>query len=106
MLDKPPSLCYNTSTERGKTPKRKGDLIMKVQKTIAVGDFNVHQFDAREYLTLCDAENLVLAIANKYPEGTILASPNTGEVIMVDELRRVAGILSFLTDNRVVEVNP
>ena len=79
---------------------------MKIQKTIAVGDFNIHQFDAKEYFTLCDAENLVLAIANKYPEGTILASPNTGECIMVDELRRVAGILSFLTDNRVVEVNP
>jgi hypothetical protein len=36
----------------------------------------------------------------------VLASPNTGEVIMVDELRRVAGILGFLTENRVVEVNP
>ena len=79
---------------------------MKIQKTIAVGDFNIHQFDAREYCTLCDAENIALAIANQYPEGTILASPNTGECIMVDELRRVAGILSFLTDNRVVEVNP
>ena len=79
---------------------------MKVTNTIAAGNFNIHQFDAKEYFTLCDAENLVLAIANKYPEGTILASPNTGECIMVDELRRVAGILSFLTDNRVVEVNP
>jgi hypothetical protein len=36
----------------------------------------------------------------------VLAAPSTGEVIMVDELRRVAGILSFLTDNRVVEINP
>ena len=79
---------------------------MKIQKTIAVGDFNIHQFDAKEYCALCDAENIALAIANQYPEGTILASPNTGECIMVDELRRVAGILSFLTDNRVVEVNP
>lgn len=79
---------------------------MKVTKTITAGDFNIHQFDAKEYLTLCDAENIALAIANQYLEGTILASPNTGECIMVDELRRVAGILSFLTDNRVVEVNP
>ena len=79
---------------------------MKIQKTISVGDFNVHQFDAKEYFTLCDAENLVLAIANQYPEGAVLMSPNTGEVIMVDELRRVASILGFLTDNRVVEVNP
>jgi hypothetical protein len=79
---------------------------MKIQKTIAVGEFNIHQFTAKEYLTLCDVENLVLQIANQYPEGTVLASPNTGECIMVDELRRVAGILGFLTDNRVVEVNP
>ena len=79
---------------------------MTIKNTIAVGTFNVHQMNAQEYCTLCDAENLVLQIANAYPEGTVLAAPNTGEVIMVDELRRVAGILSFLTDNRVVEVNP
>ena len=79
---------------------------MKIQNTLCVGNFNVHQMDAQEYCTLADAENLVLQIANSYPEGTVLASPNTGEVIMVDELRRVAGILGFLTDNRVVEVNP
>ena len=79
---------------------------MTVRNTIVIGNFNVHQMDAQEYCTLCDAESLVLEIANAYPEGTILADPNTGEVIMVDELRRVAGILSFLTDNRVVEVNP
>ena len=79
---------------------------MTIRNTIAVGNFNVHQMDAREYCTLADAENLVLQIANAYPEGTVLASPNTGEVIMVDELRRVAGILGFLTENRVVEINP
>lgn len=81
-------------------------ITMTIRNTIAVGTFNVHQMDAREYCTLCDAENLALHIANAYPEGTILASPNTGECIMVDELRRVAGILGFLTENRVVEVNP
>lgn len=79
---------------------------MTIRNTIAVGNFNVHQMNAQEYCILADAENLVLQIANAYPEGTVLASPNTGEVIMVDELRRVAGILSFLTDNRVVEINP
>ena len=77
---------------------------MTIRNTIAVGTYNVHQMDAIEYCALCDAENLVLQIANTYPEGTVLAAPNTGEVVMVDELRRVAGILSFLTDNRVVEV--
>ena len=79
---------------------------MKIQNTLCVGNFNVHQMDATEYCALCDAENLVLQIANTYPEGTVLAAPNTGEVILVDELRRVAGILGFLTENRVVEVNP
>ena len=80
---------------------------MTIRNTIAAGTFNVHQMNAQDYCTLCDAENLVLQIANAYPEdGTILASPNTGECIMVEELRRVAGILGFLTENRVVEVNP
>ena len=77
---------------------------MTIRNTIAVGTYKVHQMDATEYCALCDAENLVLQIANAYPEGTVLVAPNTGEVVMVDELRRVAGILSFLTDNRVVEV--
>ena len=79
---------------------------MTIRNTLVAGTFNVHQMDTREYCTLADAENLVLQIANAYPEGTVLASPNTGEVLMVDELRRVAGILGFLTENRVVEVNP
>ena len=79
---------------------------MKITNSLAVGTFNIHQMDARDFTALCDAENLVLQIANTYPDGTVLMSPNTGEVIMVDELRRVAGILSFITENRVVEVNP
>jgi hypothetical protein len=89
-----------------KVQKRKGNDTMIIRNTIAAGNFNVHQMSAQEYCTLADAENLALQIANAYPEGTVLASPNTGEVIMIDELRRVAGILGFLTDNRVVEVNP
>ena len=81
-------------------------ITMTIKNTIIAGTYNVHQMNAQEYCTLADAENLVLQIANAYPEGTVLAAPNTGEVIMVDELRRVAGILGFLTDNRVVQVNP
>jgi hypothetical protein len=87
-------------------PKEKEIATMKIQNTLCVGNFNVHQMDATEYCAMCDVENLVLKIADSYPEGTVLASPNTGEVVMVDELRRVAGILGFLTENRVVEVNP
>ena len=33
-------------------------------------------------------------------------SPNTGECVAIDELPRVLGILSFLTENRMVEVSP
>ena len=79
---------------------------MKVTNAIVAHDIRIHKMDAQEFCTLCDAENLVLQLANTYPEGTVLASPNTGECVMVDELRRVAGILGFLTENRVVEVNP
>lgn len=79
---------------------------MTIKNTIAVGTFNVHQMNAQEFCALCDAENLVMQIANAYPDGTVLAAPSTGEVVMVDELRRVAGILGFLTENRVVEVTP
>ena len=79
---------------------------MIIRNTIAAGTFNVHQMNAQEFCTLCDAENLALQIAYAYPEGTVLMSPNTGECIKVDELRRVAGILGFLTENRVVEVDP
>ena len=77
---------------------------MTIKNTIAVGTFNVHQMNATEYCTLCDAENLVMQIANAYPDGTQLLAPNTGEVVLVDELRRAAGILGFITENRVVEV--
>lgn len=69
-------------------------------------DYRIHQMTANEHAALSNAESLVLELVKQYPEGTVLMSPNTGEVIMVDELKRVAGILSFLTENRVVEVNP
>lgn len=77
---------------------------MTIKNAITVGTFNVHQLDARDFATLCDAENLVMQVANAYPEGTQLMNPNTGEVVVVDELRRVAGILDFLSTTRVVEV--
>ena len=79
---------------------------MKITNTIAAGTYNIHQLNAQEFCALADAENLILQVANAYPEGTILMNPNTGEVIMTDELRRAASLLSFLTECRVVEVNP
>ena len=79
---------------------------MTIRNTIVAGTYNVHQMDAREFCTLCDAENLVMQIANHYEEGTVLMNPNTGEAIMTDELKRAGALLAFLTECRVVEVNP
>lgn len=65
---------------------------------------NVHQFSANEWAILCDAENILTQIQNAYAEGTVLTNPVTGEVVEVDELRRVRGILDFLTTTMVVDV--
>lgn len=75
---------------------------MKINQKV----LNVHQFTAAEWTTLCEAENLVRQIYNSYDDNIVLTSPNTGECVAIDELPRVLGILSFLTENRTVEVNP
>ena len=75
---------------------------MKIKQQI----LTIHQFTAAEWVTLCDAENLVRKIYESYDDNIMLQCPNTGECITIDELPRVLGILSFLTENRVVEVNP
>ena len=67
---------------------------------------NVHQFTTAEWTALCEAENLILQIYNSYDDNIVLTSPNTGECVTIDELPRVLGILSFLTENRTVEVSP
>ena len=66
----------------------------------------IHQFTATEWTTLRDAENLIRKVYESYDDNIMLQCPNTGECITIDELPRVLGILSFLTENRVVEVNP
>ena len=66
----------------------------------------IHQFTTTEWTTLRDAENLVREIYETYDDNIVLQCPNTGECITIDELPRVLGVLSFLTENRVVEVNP
>ena len=75
---------------------------MKITQQI----LTTHQFTAAEWTTLCEAENLVRQIYDSYDDNIMLSSPNTGECVAVDELPRVLGILSFLTENRSVEVNP
>ena len=65
-----------------------------------------HQFTTAEWIVLCEAENLIRQIYNSYDNNITLTSPNTGECVTIDELPRVLGILSFLTENRTIEVNP
>lgn len=65
-----------------------------------------HQFTRAEWTALREAENLVRQIYDSYDNNIMLSSPNTGECVAIDELPRVLGILSFLTENRAVEVNP
>jgi hypothetical protein len=76
--------------------------VMQIKQQV----LTIHQFTTTEWATLCDAENLVRKIYNSYDDNVMLQCPNTGECITIDELPRVLGILSFLTENRVVEVNP
>lgn len=66
----------------------------------------VHQLTTKEWGALQDAHEIVQEILDFYNRDSslILQSPNTGECIQVDELPRVLGILSFLMENRVVEV--
>ena len=75
---------------------------MKITQQIVT----THQFTAAEWTALREAENLVRQIYDSYDDNIMLSSPNTGECVTIDELPRVLGILSFLTENRSVEVNP
>lgn len=75
---------------------------MKISQQV----LTTHQFTGAEWTALREAENLICQIYDSYDENIMLTSPNTGECVAVDELPRVLGILSFLTENRMVEVNP
>lgn len=65
-----------------------------------------HQFTDAEWTALREAENLVCQIYDSYDENIVLTSAITGECVAIDELPRVLDILSFLAENRMVEVNP
>ena len=45
-------------------------------------------------------------LQNAYDDKDVLANVNDGEIICIEELARVKGVLSFVYYNRVVEVNP
>lgn len=64
------------------------------------------QLTESEWAALHEAENLVHQIYDSYDVNIMLKNPNTGECVSVDELPRVLGILSFFTENRVIEISP
>jgi hypothetical protein len=68
--------------------------------------FQVHHFTTQEIEALDTVMGLLTQLQDDYAEDDILANVNDGEIIAIDELARVKGILSFLYMNRVVEVNP
>ena len=73
---------------------------------ISTQRFNVHEFTVEEVEALFKASVVLEDIQNLYKDDTVLGSPNDGEIICVEELARMRGVLSFLFNNRVVEVNP
>jgi len=66
--------------------------------------FAINQLTSKDFCVLCDAENVVRQVLDHYGDDLILENPNTGECLDTAELRRVLGILDFLSTTRVVEV--
>ena len=61
------------------------------------------QFDYEELCALEGAERALTEIVTLFGSEGHLMSAETGEVIMLDELNRVRGILDFFCDHRVFE---
>ena len=67
--------------------------------------FNVHNFTVEEVQAIDKTLQILTDIQNTYDENDVLSNVNDGEIIAIEELARVKGILSFIFMNRVVEVN-
>ena len=74
--------------------------------TTTIQRFNVHNFTIEEVQAIDKTMEILTDIQSFYGDNDILANVNDGEVIAIEELKRVKGILSFIYYNRVVEVNP
>lgn len=74
--------------------------------TTTIQRFNVHNFSVEETQAIDKTMQVLTDLQNIYDDSTILANVNDGEIICIEELGRVKGILSFIYMNRVVEVNP
>ena len=68
--------------------------------------FNVHNFSVEEVQAIDKTLQILTDLQNAYDDKDVLANVNDGEIICIEELARVKGILSFVYYNRVVEVNP
>ena len=65
-----------------------------------------YQISEREVSALKTVEDILIRLQKDYEETDVLMSETDGEVIKIDELARVRGILSFLKNNQTVVVNP
>lgn len=61
------------------------------------------QFTLEELEALQGAERAIAEIATLFGSEGHLMSAETGEVVMLDELNRVRGILDFFYDHRIFE---
>ena len=73
---------------------------MKITQTVV----NVHQLTVEDFQAMERAYKIVKELTEVYGEKCRLVCPNDGEIIDVDELPRVLGILSFVMNNRVLDV--
>lgn len=67
---------------------------------------NIHQFNANDVAAFEHVNEILAQLQEFYSPNIELVSPNRGDLIEIGELSRVRGILSFIIENRVVEVNP
>lgn len=61
------------------------------------------QFTLKELEALQGAERAIAEITTLFGSEGHLMSAETGEVVMLDELNRVRGILDFFYDHRIFE---
>ena len=66
--------------------------------------FCVNQLSIEEFQALELAEKVLEYFCNVYSDDCRLTSVNDGECVLMNELPRVRGILSFIMMNRVVSV--
>lgn len=67
---------------------------------------NIHQFNINDVAAFEHVIEILAYLQEFYSPNIELVSPNHGDLIEIGELSRVRGILSFIIENRVVEVNP